>query len=213
MADFPRHERQSEPHRRGLLGVLWATVRALARATWRIGASWRHLSSEQRQSAIAALGLFIAMFLPWYSKSAFATVAGKGLVSRDTSLSAFGDFSWVELAVLLIVIGILWMLFARGERRGFHLPGGDGVIIFIAGAWAAFLIFYRLVDKPGTHGTAALKVTIGVQWGIFVALAIAALLAYSGLHLRRSAIPEPPPPDPTPAPVEHPTEELPTQRL
>ena len=52
--------------------------------------------------------------------------------------------------MLLVSVAVLALLFARGERRAFHLPGGDGVVVLLAGAWVAVLVFYRMFDKPGT---------------------------------------------------------------
>jgi hypothetical protein len=102
--------------------------------------------------------------------------------------------------VLLVAAGVLFMLFARGERRAFHLPGGDGTIIFGAGAWVAALIVWRFFDKPGVGG----GVTIGLQWGIFVALLAAGILAWTGARLRAAHRPEPPlrPHRPEPGPGE-----------
>ena len=62
------------------------------------------------------------------------------------------------------------MLFARAEDHPFQLPGGDGLIVMIAGGWAALLIFFRLLDKPGLQGNQRITATVGVQWGIFIAL-------------------------------------------
>jgi hypothetical protein len=130
----------------------------------RLGSAWRGLVPEQRRAAYAAVGLFVSMLLPWYEKS----IPGKKSFRPD-NLNAFGAFSFVEAAVLLVAAGVLFMLFARGERRAFHLPGGDGTIIFLAGAWAAVLIIWRFFDTPDAGG----GVTVGLQWGIFVALVAA----------------------------------------
>ena len=75
--------------------------------------------------------------------------------------------------MLLVSAGVLAMLFARVEGRDFHLPGGDGLIVMIAGGWAALLIFYRLLDKPGLQGNQRITATVGVQWGFFLALVAA----------------------------------------
>ena len=166
----------------------------------RIGVAWRGLGGEQRRAALAALGLFVSMFLPWYEKSYAPARASHPL---HDNLSAFGAFSFVEAAVLLVAAGVLAMLFARGERRAFHLPGGDGTVILAAGGWAALLIVWRLFDKPGVGGNA----TIGLQWGIFFALLAAGILAWTGARVRAAHRPEPPlrprQPEPPPgAPVE-----------
>jgi hypothetical protein len=149
----------------------------------RVGQAWRALDSDQRLAAGAAVGLFASMFLPWYSTT--DTFVEHGVArAAQTSSNAFGSFSFVEAAVLLVSAGVLAMLFARAERRGFALPLGDGVIVTAAGAWTSLLVFYRLLDKPGLQGNQRLTATVGVQWGIFIALLVAIGLAYAGARMR-----------------------------
>jgi hypothetical protein len=147
----------------------------------RLAHAWRALGREQRLAAAAALGLFVSMLLPWYSKTFFERSSAK---TGQQSLNAFQAFSFVEAAVLLVSAGVLAMLFARAERRAFQLPGGDGLTMMIAGGWAATLIFYRLLDKPGLHGNQQITTTVGVQWGIFIALLVALVVAYAGARVR-----------------------------
>jgi hypothetical protein len=149
------------------------------------------MGREQRLVALASLGLFVSMFLPWYSKTD-AVVVGSGLQHSQASLSAFEAFSFVEAAVLLVSAGVIAVLFARAERRPFRLPGGDGLIVMVAGGWTALLIFYRLLDKPGLQGNQRITATVGVQWGIFIALLLALGLLYAGRQLRAVERPEPP---------------------
>lgn len=144
--------------------------------------AWGALGRDQRLAAMTSLGLFVSMLLPWYSKTVVVRTRGGGAGSQ--SLSAFQAFSFVEAAVLLVSVGVLATLFARAERRDFHLPGGDGTIVMLAGAWVAILIFYRLFDKPGLQGNEQVVSSVGVQWGIFVALLVALGLAYVGRLMR-----------------------------
>ncbi len=157
----------------------------------RLTHAWRALTPEQRLAALAALGLFASMFLPWYSKTDTVVVRGAAKAT-ETSLSAFQAFSFVEAAVLLVSAAVLSMLFARAEGRDFQLPGGDGVIVMIAGGWTALLIFYRLLDKPGLQGNERVTATVGVEWGIFIALLLALGVAYAGGRMRALERPEPP---------------------
>jgi len=60
----------------------------------RISHAWRALEREQRLAALAALGLFVSMFLPWYSKTATFVERGAAQATQ-TSLSAFEAFSFV----------------------------------------------------------------------------------------------------------------------
>jgi hypothetical protein len=153
------------------------------RAISRVAHAWRVLGRVQRWAALAAIGLFVSMLLPWYSKTS-TFVEHNAARSNQTSLSAFQAFSFVEAAVLLVSAGVLAMLFARAEGRRFQLPGGDGTIVTIAGAWAALLIFYRLLDKPSLQGTQRITATVGVEWGIFIALLLALAMVYVGRRVR-----------------------------
>ncbi len=118
------------------------------------------------------------MFLPWYQQNAVVSAAKTApLVSRN--LNAFEVFSFVEAAVLLVAVAVLVPAVQRAPRdTSFQLPGGDGAVVLAAGLWSALLLILRLFDKPGItqHGVAA---NVGIQWGIFFALAAAGLLAYA----------------------------------
>jgi hypothetical protein len=155
----------------------------------RIRRAFRALAPEHRHAAIAAVALWVTMFLPWYSKTV-AELRAKGAIVVY-NVSAYGAFSFVEAAVLLVSVAVLVLLFARAERRAFHLPFGDGAVIALGGTWVALLVLYRMIDKPGTSGNATLTTTIGVEWGIFMALFAAIALAYSGLRIRTAHRPEP----------------------
>jgi hypothetical protein len=180
----------------------------------RIVRNWRALSGEQRLAAIAAFALLLSMLLPWYQETGNALV-GKTLQRIDDSKNAFGVYSFVEAAIFVVVVGVLVLLWARAERKAFHLPGGDGAVIMGAGLWVMFLIFYRQLDKPNGRKEGLIQTSIGVQWGIFIAFLLGALLAYAGYRIRASHVPEPlvddaPPPEgetvPAPAAADPPPE-------
>ena len=178
----PRSQQDPErhPHRSGARG-----------AAGRLVDAWGEMHADQRLAAAAALGLFVTMLLPWYTKTDDIVVKGVPHPTQST-FSAFGAFSFVEAAVLLVSVFVLAVLFARAEGRAFHLPGGDGTIIMLAGAWAAILIFYRLFAKPTLQHTSLITATEGVTWGIFFALLVALALSYAGWRMRLAARPEPP---------------------
>jgi hypothetical protein len=148
-----------------------------------LGAS-RALAPQQRLAAVAALGLLVTMFLPWYQLQGLNRRTGQ-ITPHD--ISAFGDVSFVEAAVFLVSAGVLLLLFARAERRAFHLPFGDGPVITAAGGWAALLIFYRVFSRPDGGGY-----PVGIQWGFFLAFVAAGALAFAGWRLRAAHVPEPP---------------------
>jgi hypothetical protein len=150
----------------------------------------RELAPELRLAAAAAAALAFTLILPWYEKSFFATT-GRGTVAVSDSLSAFQVFSFVEAAVLLVAAGVLYLIWARAQRKGFHLPGGDGTVIMAAGGWALLLLVWRLFDKPDVDDPGA---TVGIQWGMFAALLAAGMLAAAGARVRAAHRPEPPNP-------------------
>jgi hypothetical protein len=150
----------------------------------RLTSAWRALDGEQRLAAVAALGLLLTMFLPWYGLQSLDRKTG---VIHSHDINAFGDVSFVEAAIFLVAAGVLAMLFARGDGRDFELPGGDGTIVMIAGGWAAFLIFFRVFSRPAGHGY-----PVGIQWGFFLAFVAAGALGYAGWRMRAGAHHPPP---------------------
>jgi hypothetical protein len=154
----------------------------------------RELPPELRNAGIAAAALALSLFLPWYSQSVIPE-GSREFVQRN--VSAFGVFTFVEAAVLLVAAGVLFLVWARSEKKGFHLPGGDGTAITIAGGWAILLLVWRLFDKPDAPGPTS---SYGIEWGIFAALLAAGVLLAAGLRVRAAHRPEPP----LPAAVEEP---------
>ena len=100
---------------------------------------------ELRNAGIAAAALALSMLLPWYQKSSSAGAAS----SCRTTCRAFGVFTFVEAAMLLVALRASCSSSGRARSgRAFHLPGGDGVAITLAGGWALLLLVWRLFDKP-----------------------------------------------------------------
>jgi len=160
----------------------------------RIRRAWHALPHERRLAAGAAFGLFVTLFFPWYQETViptgFGSAASRALPSA--SLTGWASFSFVEAAVLLVAAGVLVLLFVRAEGRAFHVPGGDGGVITAAGFWTSLLIVWRMFDKEGTAGHGQYVTTSGIEWGIFIALGVAVLLAYAGSRIRLAHEPEPP---------------------
>lgn len=148
----------------------------------------RGLPGELKLAGGAAAALAGSLLLPWYQKS---FVPGGTEVFVQQNVSAFGVFSFVEAAVLLVAAAVLYLIWARAHRRAFHLPGGDGFVISLAGAWAGMLLVWRLFDKPEADGGAA---TVGIQWGIFGAMLAAGAVIAAGARVRAADRPEPPNP-------------------
>ncbi len=165
----------------------------------RLAHAWRAMEAEQRLAALAALALLVTMFFPWYALQSLDRKTG---VIYSHSIDAFGDVSFVEAAIFLVAAGVIAIVLARADGREFHLPGGDGTIVMIAGGWAAVLIFYRVFSRPAGNGY-----PVGIDWGFFLAFVAAGAVSFAGWRMRAEERPEPPltrrrssPRRPSPAP-------------
>jgi hypothetical protein len=154
-----------------------------------------NLAPAYRRAGLIALLLFGTMFLPWYTVKR-DTLTDKGeLVNSDRTLQALQSFSFVEAAILLVAVSVLGLLFVRGQKRPFHLPGGDGTMIAAGGAWVCFMVAYRFVDnKDGYDKNVFVGVDYGITWGIFVTFFVGLMLVHAGLRMRAAHITEPPNP-------------------
>jgi hypothetical protein len=164
----------------------------------RLRGAWQTLYGEQRLAIGAAIGLLLSMLLPWYQQSGFITRPGQAPTELSDSFNAFQSWGFVEASVLLVALGVLALCAARADRRAFHLPGGDGIVLMAAGAWVMFLIFYRQLDRPSGNDSGALRPIgspswgeVGVDWGIFVAFLLGAVIVYAGWQMRAHHRPEP----------------------
>jgi hypothetical protein len=147
----------------------------------RLARAWGALAPEQRIAAVAAVALLVTMFLPWYE---LQSLDPKSRAIEPHSITAFGDVSFVEAAVFLVAAGVIALLFARAERKDFHMPGSDGAVVMVAGGWATLLIFYRVFSRPAGHGY-----PVGIQWGFFLAFVASGALTYAGWRMRATAAP------------------------
>jgi hypothetical protein len=150
----------------------------------RLTHAWRLMEPEQRLASGASVALLLTMFFPWYGLQSLNRKTGA--ISSHT-INAFGDVSFVEAAVFLVAAGVVLMMLARSEGREFHLPGGDGTIVMVAGGWAALLIFYRVFSRPAGNGY-----PVGIEWGFFLAFVAAGALTYAGWRMRGGERAEPP---------------------
>jgi hypothetical protein len=150
----------------------------------RLTHAWRLMEPDQRLASAASVALLLTMFFPWYGLQSLNRKTGT--ISSHT-INAFGDVSFVEAAVFLVAAGVVLMSLARAEGREFHLPGGDGTIVMLAGGWAALLIFYRVFSRPAGGG-----LPVGIEWGFFLAFVAAGTLAYAGWRMRGGERAEPP---------------------
>lgn len=138
------------------------------------------LPKELQYAAAAAVALVLSFVLPWYQKT--EVIAGK---LSQVNVSALGAFTFVEGAILLVAVAVCFLVWQRARQKGFHLPGGDGTAITLAGVWCVLLVVFRMFDQPDDAG---------IQWGLFGAFVAAGALIATGARIRQVDAPEPPNP-------------------
>ena len=90
------------------------------------------LPKELQYAAAAAAAMVLSFLLPWYQKT--EVISGR---LSQVNVSALGAFTFVEAAILLVAVAVVFLVWTRSQKKGFHLPGGDGVAIILAGGWAS----------------------------------------------------------------------------
>jgi hypothetical protein len=133
----------------------------------------RGLRPAERLCILGALVVAGSLILPWYD-----------VAFTHISRTALDKFGFVHVA-LLLTVGSAVFLIAR-TTRGYVLPRplSEGVILAIAGGWAAVLIAYLLLDRPEQLDG---NTDVGLRLGGFVALGGAVALIVGGLRVRRDA--------------------------
>jgi hypothetical protein len=126
-------------------------------------------------SALGAVVLAVAAFLPWYRLSSVAHIAGAHS-SAARSLTVFSSHQALgDMRILLLVLAGLAMLdtLAPLVRTEGPVPGGAGGSVALLGVLAALCALYRIVDPPAPAGDAvALSLLAGPWLALLGALAM-----------------------------------------
>jgi hypothetical protein len=142
-----------------------------------LGETLQALDAEQRLAAIAAAALAGSLFLPWWRDPVF-----------DISYVAVRRLSFLEVALVMVAIAVLFLLIRRAEGRFFHLPLSDGTLIATAGAWSVLLVIFRMIDGP-TRTVGGVTHDYDLRWGALIALGAAVVLTVAGVRERRKRHP------------------------
>lgn len=135
------------------------------------------LGGYERLAALGAVICFASLPMPWY-RIRFASRFAK---------SGFGSFGFAEAALLITVGAALILLIevARGRRP--PLPLHEGTLILVAGIWSAGIVGFLMVDRPSTT-ISDFPTDFGLSYGIFVAMAGAAMIAIAGWRIRHEEL-------------------------
>jgi hypothetical protein len=125
------------------------------------------------------LALLAAMFLHWYGAGPF-------------EVTAWQAFDVLDVVLALLALVPLGLVFTQATRTSPSIPVALSVLTMLAGALAALLILYRILNQPGPNDL------VEVQAGAWLGFVAAAVIAAGGW---RSVRVEPIPGAPLP-PVE-----------
>jgi len=92
----------------------------------------------------------------------------------------------LEAAVFLVAAGVIALLFARAERREFHMPGSDGGVVMVAGVGHVADLLQGLLKARWA------RYPVGIQWGFFLAFVAGRGAYLRGLRMRATTPKEPP---------------------
>jgi hypothetical protein len=137
------------------------------------GETLRKLSPGERIAGVGALTVLASMLLPWYGLRFLPSLS-------QTGLDAFG---FTQAALALTAIAALLVVFRSALGHPLPRPLSEGVLLIVAGAWAAVLVAYGMIDRPDEFE----NLTISLRYGIFVAFAGAVVIGVGGIRQRREA--------------------------
>jgi drug/metabolite transporter (DMT)-like permease len=142
----------------------------------------RRLRDGEWIAGAGGAALLAALFLGWYSGA-----------------SAWQAFSLLDFLLALLALVPLALVVLQATRESPSLPVAFSVLTTLAGALAALLILYRLLDQPGPNER------VDVELGAWIGLGAAVVAALGGWRsMRLEAIPGVPLPPiedlPAPAP-------------
>jgi len=103
---------------------------------------------------LAALGLLVVMFAPWYGGE-----AGDGTISplETGNFSAWQAFSVVDLLLALLGAAGLSTALLASARRAPAMPIAAAVVTTGLGIVVALVLLYRLLNQPGPNDIVAVR--------------------------------------------------------
>jgi hypothetical protein len=135
------------------------------------------LSRGEKIAGVAAVLLFIDMFLSWYSANiSGALSAAASRFGVDTSATAWQAFSTTDILLLITIIVALAMVGTRVMARPVNLPVSLPLVVATLGALMTLLVLWRIINQPGPNDF------INVEYGAYIGLILIAALTYGAVE-------------------------------
>ena len=121
---------------------------------------------------LGGLVVVASLLLPWY---------GVAIAEDRVSQTALSGFGFGHAALVVTVGAAVGLIVALTGGYVLPRPFSEGVLLIVAGIWAAALAVYLMFDRPEELAGDA---NVGVRMGPFVALAGALAVVVAGARLR-----------------------------
>lgn len=136
------------------------------------------LRTGEKIAAVAALLLFIVMFLSWFGIPDIETgVPGFDVenfadsAGLDTTANAWQSFGFIDIVLFVTILAAVGLAAASAMARTVALPVAASAITAGLGILSTLLVLYRIIDPPSDADR---------EIFVFVGLLLAAAIAYGG---------------------------------
>jgi hypothetical protein len=133
----------------------------------------RGLGGQERLAAFGVALMLVSLLLPWYGVP----------IGGDLVQTGLGAFNFASGALVGVAIATLFLLLQLGGGYVPPRPLREWGLLVAAGAWAALIIVYLMIDRPNFE-LAGVDDSYDLRYGIFVALAGAGVVIAAGLRMR-----------------------------
>jgi len=122
-------------------------------------------------AAVAAIALFIIMFLAWFSVPGIEQAEELGINTSGADFNAFDAFDFIKIVMLLTIIAAIALAAISATATKVNLPVALSAIVAGLGILTTLLVLYRVIDPVGG---------LDRSYGLFLGLLAAAGIAYGG---------------------------------
>jgi hypothetical protein len=140
---------------------------------------WSRLRGSEWTAAIGGVVVLIALlFLNWYNVAAFSVDLPFGHFSASGDLGAWDSEGFLGILANLVILAAglaaVGLAFLTAGSRTVALPVATSALTTWLGIGAVVMVVGRMLFQPGPNGL------VDLEFGIFVALIGALIIAYGG---------------------------------
>ena len=137
------------------------------------------LRSGEAIAALAAIALFVFMFLDWYDYEQTGNLLSL-LVLFALPANAWQILDVIPWLLLLAILAALGMAVLRAGGSKWKPAISPSAAVAVLGGLATLLIVSRILFPPEPAGVSELPIRITVELGAYLSLVAAAGIAYGG---------------------------------